>query len=139
MVDANSLLTPLPHAQATAVSHVRWQQTPSQGAGLPAGLLLSCTLHWSFPLSHVRCFRIHCSRGAGGGSLGEGQEGPEKPTFLGLAFVNQYRVVELAVAAAEPGQDGRVEFLVEPVPKEGFRVPQAEWDRAAVLYSMPGT
>ncbi|XP_039715797.1 cytosolic endo-beta-N-acetylglucosaminidase [Pteropus medius] len=45
VVDANSLLTPLPHVQATSVSHVRWQQTPSQAEGPPAGLRLSCTLH----------------------------------------------------------------------------------------------
>ena len=32
-----------------------------------------------------------------------------------------------------------LEFLVEPVPKEGFLVPQAEWGRAAMLYSMPRT
>lgn len=57
--------------------------------------------------------------------------------LLGLAFVNQYRVVELLVVAAGPGRDGRVQFLVEPVPKEGFLVPQAEWGRAALLYSLP--
>lgn len=139
MVDAESLLSPLPRVQATSVSHVRWQRAPPQGEGPPSGLRLSCTLHWSFLPRHVRCFRVHCGRGAGGASPGSRAPGPEKPTFLGLAFVNQYRVVDLAVAAAEPGQDGRVEFLVEPVPKEGFRVPQAEWDRVAMLYSMPGT
>nr|KAF6455864.1 endo-beta-N-acetylglucosaminidase [Rousettus aegyptiacus] len=139
VVDAESLLSPLPRVQATSVSHVRWQRAPPQGEGPPSGLRLSCTLHWSFLPRHVRCFRVHCGRGAGGASPGSGAPGPEKPTFLGLAFVNQYRVVDLAVAAAEPGQDGRVEFLVEPVPKEGFRVPQAEWDRVAMLYSMPGT
>lgn len=59
--------------------------------------------------------------------------------MLGLAFVNQYRVVDLAVAEAGPGQDGRVEFLVEPVPREGFLVPQAEWGKATLLYSAPST
>lgn len=133
VVDANSLLAPLPRVQATSVSHVRWQQ------GASGGLRLSCTLHWSFLLTHVRCFRIHCCPGTGGGSPSGGPPGPEKPRFLGLAFVNQYRVVDLAVAAAPPGQDGRVGFLVEPVPREGFLVPQAEWGRAAVQYSAPST
>ena len=139
MVDANSLLTPLPQVQAVTVSHVRWQPFASEREGGPAGLRLSCTLHWAYLLPRVRCFRIHCCRGSEGGSPSSGSSQPGRPRLLGLAFVNRYRIVGLAVAAAEPGQDGRVEFLVEPVPKEGFLVPQAEWGKAVMLYSMPRT
>ncbi|KAM7069064.1 cytosolic endo-beta-N-acetylglucosaminidase [Molossus nigricans] len=139
VVDADSLLSPLPHVQSTSLSRVHWQRAAPEGAGAPAGLRLSCTLHWSYPLAHVRCFRIHCYQGTGGRAPGRGPLGSEKPTLLGLAFVNQYRVVGLAVAEAGPGQDGRVEFLVEPVPREGFLVPQAEWGKATMLYSVPGT
>lgn len=67
----------------------------------------------------------------------EESPGTEEPVFLGLAFANQYRVVDLAVEAARLGQDGRVEFLVEPVPREGFLVPQAEWGRVVLLYAAP--
>ncbi|VTJ75492.1 Hypothetical predicted protein [Marmota monax] len=88
-------------------------------------------------VSQVRCFRVHCWEGTRSDSPSREPAGPEKPTFLGLAFANQYRVVDLVVEAAGPGQDGRVEFLVEPVPREGFLVPQAEWGRAALLYSSP--
>ncbi|XP_040312510.1 cytosolic endo-beta-N-acetylglucosaminidase isoform X3 [Herpailurus yagouaroundi] len=145
VVDANSLLSPLPRVQAVSVSRVRWQRAApeeeeeeeEEEEQRPARLRLSCALHWSYPLSHVRCFRIHCCRATG--SPAEGPPGPEKPALLGLAFVNQYRVVDLAVAAAGPGTDGRVEFLVEPVPREGFLVPKAEWGRAALLYSGPHT
>ncbi|XP_059938101.1 cytosolic endo-beta-N-acetylglucosaminidase isoform X1 [Mesoplodon densirostris] len=139
VVDANSLLTPLPQVQAVTVSQVRWQSAASEGEGGPTGLRLSCTLHWAHLLPHVRCFRIHCCRGSGGDSPCRGPLEPERPTLLGLAFVNRYRIVDLAVAAAEPGRDGRVEFLVEPIPKEGFLVPRAEWGRAAMLYSTPHT
>ncbi|XP_017380450.1 cytosolic endo-beta-N-acetylglucosaminidase isoform X1 [Cebus imitator] len=134
VVDAASLLAPLPQVQAVTVSHVRWQLAASEWEGPPALLQLSCTLHWSFLLPQVRCFRIHCYRGTGDGSP---PPRPERPTFLGLAFATQYRVVDLLVDAAGPGQDRRIGFLVEPVPKEGFRVPQAEWGRAALLYSAP--
>ncbi|XP_026339770.1 cytosolic endo-beta-N-acetylglucosaminidase isoform X2 [Ursus arctos] len=139
VVDAKSLLAPLPRVQAVTVSRVRWQRAVPEEEGPPARLLLGCTLHWSYLLSPVRCFRVHCRTGTGGGSPGGGPPGPEKPALLGLAFVNQYRIAELPVAAAGPSGDGRVEFLVEPVPKEGFLVPQAEWGRAALLYSMPHT
>ncbi|XP_036853109.2 cytosolic endo-beta-N-acetylglucosaminidase isoform X2 [Manis javanica] len=138
VLDASSLLAPLPQMQAVTVSHVSWQLAASEGAGPPA-LRLSCTLHWSCLLPRARAFRVHCYLGTGRGSPSRGLPGPEKPTLLGLAFVNQYRIVDLAVAAAGPGQDGRVEFLVEPVTKEGFLVPQAEWGRAAMLYSTPQT
>ncbi|XP_036920084.1 cytosolic endo-beta-N-acetylglucosaminidase isoform X2 [Sturnira hondurensis] len=139
VVDAYSLLSPLPRVQGVSVSRTCWQQAAPEGAGPQPGLRLSCTLHWSYPLTHVQCFRIHCCRGTGGGPSGGGPPGLEKPTFLGLAFVNQYRVVDLVVAEAGPGQEGRVEFLVEPDPREGFLVPQAEWGRVAVLYSLPST
>ncbi|XP_053767821.1 cytosolic endo-beta-N-acetylglucosaminidase isoform X2 [Desmodus rotundus] len=139
VVDDHSLLSPLPQVQGVSVSRTRWQQAAPDGAGPRPGLQLSCTLHWSYPLTHARCFRIHCCRGTGGDPSGREPLGQEKPTFLGLAFANQYRVVDLAVAGAGPSQEGRVEFLVEPVPREGFLVPQAEWGRAAMLYSVPST
>ncbi|KAB0393182.1 hypothetical protein E2I00_001448, partial [Balaenoptera physalus] len=104
VVDASSLLSPLPQVQAVTVSQVHWQPATSEGESGAAGLRLSCTLHWAYLLPHVRCFRIHCCQGSG-----------------------------------EPGRDGRVEFLVEPIPKEGFLVPRAEWGRAAMLYSTPRT
>ncbi|KAF3817186.1 hypothetical protein GH733_011586 [Mirounga leonina] len=139
VVDAKSLLAPLPRVRAVTVSRVRWQRATSEEEGPPAPLRLSCTLHWSYVLSPVRCFRIRCRTGTGGGPPGGGPPGPEKPALLGLAFVNQYRIADLLVAAAGPSGDGRVEFLVEPVPKEGFLVPQAQWGRAALLYSTPRT
>lgn len=123
MLDAESLLAPLPRVRAVTISRVRWQPAASAQRGATGGLSLSCTLHWSRVLSQVRCFRVHCSLG------------PEK--FLGLAFANQYRVVDLAVETAGRGQEGRVEFLVEPVPREGFVVPRADWGRAVLLFSLP--
>ncbi|XP_058140814.1 cytosolic endo-beta-N-acetylglucosaminidase isoform X2 [Dasypus novemcinctus] len=137
VVGASSLLSPLARVQAVTVSCVRWQRAALGPEGTPERLQLSCTLHWSFPLPQAHCFRIHCRTGTGPGSRGRALPGPEKPTLLGLAFTNQYRVVELSVDAARPGQDGRVQFLVQPVPQEGFVVPEAEWGRAVLLYSSP--
>lgn len=137
VVDANSLLAPLPRVQNVTISQLRWLPLISESEGLPTRLLLSCTLHWSYLLPRARCFRIHCWERTGSSSATEESPGTEKPEFLGLAFANQYRVVDLAVEAARFGQDGRVEFLVEPVPREGFLVPQAEWGRAVLLYSAP--
>ncbi|XP_017734819.1 PREDICTED: cytosolic endo-beta-N-acetylglucosaminidase isoform X3 [Rhinopithecus bieti] len=137
VVDAASLLAPLPQVETVTISQVHWQPAASEREGPPALLQLSCTLQWSFLLSQVRCFRIHYWGGTSDGSPGRELPRPEMPTFLGLAFATQYRIVDLLVEAAGPGQDRRVEFLVEPVLKEGFRVPQAEWGRAALLYSAP--
>ncbi|XP_021032684.1 cytosolic endo-beta-N-acetylglucosaminidase isoform X2 [Mus caroli] len=136
VVDASSLLAPLPRVQNVTISQIRWLPLITGSEGLPTRLLLSCTLHWSYLLLRARCFRIHCWKLTGSSSAAESPE-TEKPTFLGLAFANQYRVVDLAVEAAGFGQDGRVEFLVEPVPREGFPVPQAEWGKAVLLFSVP--
>ncbi|XP_006145757.1 cytosolic endo-beta-N-acetylglucosaminidase isoform X4 [Tupaia chinensis] len=134
VVGADSLLAPLPQVQAVTVSLVHWRRAGSEPEGRPAPLQLSCSLHWSYPLPEVRCFRVHCRGRAG---VASPLPALEEPVFLGLAFANQYRVVDLAVEAPGPGQDGRVQFLVEPVPKEGFLVPAAEWGRATLLYSGP--
>lgn len=136
VVDASSLLAPLPRVQNVTVSQIRWLPLITGSEGLPTRLLLSCTLHWSYLLLRARCFRIHCWKRTGSSSVTESPE-TEKPVFLGLAFANQYRVVDLAVEAAGFEQDGRVEFLVEPVPREGFLVPQAEWGKAVLLFSVP--
>ncbi|XP_052051577.1 cytosolic endo-beta-N-acetylglucosaminidase isoform X2 [Apodemus sylvaticus] len=135
VVDASSLLDPLPRVQNVTVSQLRWLPLITGSEGRPARLLLSCTLHWSYLMLRARCFRIHCWKRTGSSSVTEESPGTEEPVFLGLAFANQYRVVDLAVEAAQLGQDGRVEFLVEPVPREGFLVPQAEWGRAVLLYA----
>ncbi|XP_069848946.1 cytosolic endo-beta-N-acetylglucosaminidase isoform X2 [Dipodomys merriami] len=132
VVDADSLLAPLPQVQDVTISQVRWLPPASGSEGRLAELRLSCTLHWSYLLRHARGFRIHWRQRTRGGS-----PGLERPTFLGLAFAAQYRVVDLLVVATGPGQEGRVEFLVEPVPREGFVVPQAEWGRAALVYAAP--
>ncbi|XP_023555077.1 cytosolic endo-beta-N-acetylglucosaminidase isoform X2 [Octodon degus] len=137
VVDANSLLAPLPQVQNVTVTQIHWQWPASEPEEPLGRLRLSCTLHWSYLLLQARCFRVHCWEGTRGSSPGRESLGPEQPAFLGLAFVNQYRVVDLVVEVAGPRQEARVEFLVEPVPREGFRVPQAEWGRAALLYSMP--
>ncbi|KAF6093556.1 endo-beta-N-acetylglucosaminidase [Phyllostomus discolor] len=136
VVGAHGLQSPLPRVQGVSVSQTCWRRAAPEGAEPQPGLRLSCTLRWSCPLSLVRCFRIHCGRGTDGGPSGGAPPAPERPTFLGLAFVNQYRVVDLAVAEAEPGREARVEFLVEPDPREGLLVPRAQWGRAAVLYSL---
>ncbi|XP_016047992.2 cytosolic endo-beta-N-acetylglucosaminidase isoform X2 [Erinaceus europaeus] len=137
VVDASNPLVRLPPLQAVTVSQVHWQQATLEAEGASTGLQLSCTLHWSYLLSYATCFRIHCQRRTEGAAPGQQTPEPEKPTLLGLAFGNLYRVVDLAVAALGPGHEGRVDFLVEPVPKERFLVPQAEWGQATLLYSMP--
>ncbi|KAM6164041.1 cytosolic endo-beta-N-acetylglucosaminidase isoform 2-T2 [Rhynchocyon petersi] len=139
VVEAKSLLRPLPRVHAVTVSHVRWQRASAEPGGppVPTRLRLSCTLHWTYPLPQVRCFWVHCRRDLGNSPHSGEHSGLQKPTVLGVAFTNQYRVVDLEVAPPGPDQDGRVEFLLQPVPREGFLVPQAEWGRATLLYSGP--
>lgn len=112
------------------MAQVSWQQV-AEGSRLR----LSCTLHWSHSLSQARHYRIHCQTE----DAPAGDRDPDQPVLLGLAFANQYRVAKLSVKAAGPGQEARVVFLVEPVPREGFQVPEDEWGRATLLYTLPRT
>ncbi|XP_056673370.1 cytosolic endo-beta-N-acetylglucosaminidase isoform X6 [Monodelphis domestica] len=135
VVDADSLMTPLPQVRDITASHTCWQQIHSERNRFKTKLLLSCTLRWSYPISQACCFRVYHL----GGSCSRRQEllKSEEPTFLGLAHASMYRVVNLVVEEAPAGQECFVDFLIQPVPKEGFLVPQAEWGSLTLLYSKP--
>ncbi|XP_027703339.1 cytosolic endo-beta-N-acetylglucosaminidase isoform X1 [Vombatus ursinus] len=135
VVDANSLMTPLSQVRDLTASHTCWQHIHSELHRFKIKLLLSCTLCWSYLLPQAYGFRIY-HRG-GNYSCRKELLDSEEPTFLGLAHTNMYRVVNLEVEEAPAGQDCFVEFLVQPIPKEGFLVPQAEWGRLTLLYSKP--
>ncbi|XP_074081115.1 cytosolic endo-beta-N-acetylglucosaminidase isoform X2 [Macrotis lagotis] len=133
VVDANSLMTPLSQVQDLTVSNTSWQLLHSPIHRLKTKLFLSCTLYWSYLLPQAHGFRIYHL----GGNYSRRKEllDSEEPTFLGLAHSNKFRVVNLEVEEAPAGQEHFVEFLVQPLPKERFVVPQEEWGRLTLLYS----
>ncbi|XP_043820445.1 cytosolic endo-beta-N-acetylglucosaminidase isoform X2 [Dromiciops gliroides] len=135
VVDANSLMTPLYQVRDLTASHTCWHRIHSDVHRFQTKLLLSCTLYWSYLLPHASGFRIYHQ----GGNYARRKEvlDSEEPTFLGLAHANMYRVVNLEVEEAPAGQDYFVDFLVQPIPKEGFLVPDVEWGRLTLLYSKP--
>ncbi|XP_032994924.1 cytosolic endo-beta-N-acetylglucosaminidase isoform X1 [Lacerta agilis] len=130
VLDATAL-RPLPSADAAIpvspleVAHVRWQR-PSAGE-----LSLSLTLRWTYPPSKATCFRVHYRRG----SCGSGPEPHLLP--IGVAYAPQYRVTELTVPGALSESSCRLEFLVEPVPDDGFQVDAAMWGKLVFVYSGP--
>uniref|UniRef100_A0A8C0G8N9 Cytosolic endo-beta-N-acetylglucosaminidase n=1 Tax=Chelonoidis abingdonii TaxID=106734 RepID=A0A8C0G8N9_CHEAB len=126
VLDADGLhssLRPVPSLQA---SQVLWHKDPGTDQ-----LSLSLTLHWSYPHSQARCFRIHC----------QGQELPQPAQLqlLGVAHATLYRVVGLAVPEPPPKGSCRVEFFVEPVLNEGVAVDQSRWGRLVLVYSNPAS
>ncbi|XP_051851402.1 cytosolic endo-beta-N-acetylglucosaminidase isoform X1 [Antechinus flavipes] len=135
VVDANSLMTPLSQVRDLTTSHIYWDHNHSELHRGKTKLLLSCTLYWYYLLPQAYGFRIYHQ----GGKYSRRKEllDSEEPIFLGLAHANMYRVVNLEVEEALAGQDCFVEFFVQPIPKEGFLVPQAEWGRLTLLYSKP--
>lgn len=127
LLDAESLQAPLESVQGVCVNDVVWQTGALNGDGDTIKLLLNATLRWQYPTQSVRHFRIHWRH-----LRGPDPRVPAGPLILiGRCYCTLYRVVELEVPAAP----GLIELVVEPVPKEGFTVPESHWGRRTLSYS----
>lgn len=126
VLDADGLHSSLPPVPSLQASQVLWHKGPGADQ-----LSLSLTLHWSYPHSQARCFRIHC----------QGRELPQPAQLqlLGVAHATLYRVVGLAVPEVPPKESCRVEFFVEPVLNEGVAVDRSRWGRLVLVYSDPAS
>ncbi|KAG1968327.1 cytosolic endo-beta-N-acetylglucosaminidase [Pimephales promelas] len=129
-MDAETLHAPLQSVQGICVNDVVWRTGASKGPGHTPMVLLNTTLHWQYPTQQVRHFRIHWRR-----LRGPDPRIPPGPlTLIGRSYSTLYRVVELEVPAAP----GLIELVVEPVSREGFRVPEDRWGRRTLSYSSSG-
>ncbi|CAM4357491.1 unnamed protein product [Leuciscus chuanchicus] len=128
--DAETLHAPLQSVQGICVNDVVWQTGALKGPGHTLKVLLNTTLRWQYPIQQVRHFRIHWRR-----LRGPDPRIPPGPlTLIGRSYSTLYRVVELEVPAAP----GLIELVVEPVSREGFRVPEDRWGRRTLSYSSSG-
>ncbi|XP_062826851.1 cytosolic endo-beta-N-acetylglucosaminidase isoform X4 [Anolis carolinensis] len=128
VLDAAGSLSPTALASLALpidVAHVHWHQASA------GWLSLNLTLRWIYPSSKATCFRVHYRSGACA-------SGPEPPLVLiGEAHAPLYRVTELKVPEAQESSSCRLEFLVEPVPKNGLQVDPDMWGKLAFVYSAP--
>ncbi|XP_058845858.1 cytosolic endo-beta-N-acetylglucosaminidase-like [Acipenser ruthenus] len=94
-------------------------------------------LHWSYPAHHASHFRVHWRklRCPEPGALSEQEQ--EQAVLIGRAYSSVYRVVDLAVPDAVDGDPCWLEFLVQPVTKEGFTGLKSEWGRLTLRYAEP--
>lgn len=126
-MDADNLQVPLQSVEGICVNDVVWQTGILKGDKHTLKVLLNATLRWQYPTQQVRHFRVHWRHLRGpdprirSGAL----------TLIGRSYSTLYRVVELEVPAAP----GLIELVVEPVSKEGFSVPEAQWGRRTLSYS----
>lgn len=127
LLDADNLQAPLQSVEGICVNDVVWQTGVLKGDGHTLKVLLNATLRWQYPTRQVRHFRIHWRH-----LRGPDPRIPSGPlTLIGRSYSTLYRVVELEVPAAP----GLIELVVEPVSKEGFSVPEAQWGRQTLSYS----
>lgn len=126
-LDAESLHAPLQSVQGICVNDVVWQRGASKEPGHTMKLLLNATLRWQYPTQQVRHFWIHWRHLRGP----DPRIRPGPLTLIGRAYSTLYRVVELEVPAAP----SLIELVVEPVSREGFRVPEDRWGRRTLSYS----
>ncbi|XP_041076330.1 cytosolic endo-beta-N-acetylglucosaminidase isoform X2 [Polyodon spathula] len=131
VLDAESLFTTQPQVQNPSMSDVVWRR--GMGVTDTLQLYLSATLRWSYPANHASHFRVHWRklRCPEPRALSE----QERAVFIGRAYASVYRVVDLAVPDAVDGDPCWMEFLVQPVSKEGFTGPESEWGRLTLRYA----
>uniref|UniRef100_A0A673IXX1 Cytosolic endo-beta-N-acetylglucosaminidase n=1 Tax=Sinocyclocheilus rhinocerous TaxID=307959 RepID=A0A673IXX1_9TELE len=127
LLDAESLEAPLQSVEGICVNDVVWHTGALKGDGHTLKVLLNATLRWQYPTEQVRHFRIHWRH-----LRGPDPRIPPGPlTLIGRSYSTLYRVVELEVPAAP----GLIELVVEPVSREGFKVPEVQWGRRTLSYS----
>ncbi len=127
LLDAESLQAPLQSVEGICVTDVVWLTGALKGDGHTLKVLFNATLRWQYPTQQVRHFRIHWRHLRGP----DPRIRPGPLTLIGRSYSTLYRVVELEVPAAP----GLIELVVEPVSREGFRVPEAQWGRRTLSYS----
>lgn len=127
LLDAESLFTPLLPIQKMSVSDVVWHKGDVDVNGKATTLFLNATLHWSYPTQLVRYFRVLWRHVRGP----DPRVGPGAAVLIGRSYSPQYRVIELEVEHAA----GVMELLVEPVSREGFRLPESHWGRRTLSYT----
>ncbi|TRY59585.1 hypothetical protein DNTS_003878 [Danionella cerebrum] len=125
LLDADSLHAPLVSVKGICISDVFWQKgTLKENV---QKVLLSATLRWKYPSKQVRHYRIHWRHLRG--------PDPRVPSgalaLVGRSYSSLYRLVELEV----PAPPGLIELLVEPVTRESFRTPEAQWGRCSLSYN----
>eukprot|EP00063_Salmo_salar_P082991 XP_014057826.1 PREDICTED: cytosolic endo-beta-N-acetylglucosaminidase-like [Salmo salar] len=120
ILDAESLSVPPLPVQSVCIYDVVWLRGASK-------LNLNATLRWHYPAQLVRHFLVYWRR----------LRGPDpripsgKLALIGRAYCPLFRVTELAV----PEPPGLLELVVEPVSREGFRVPESQWGRRSLSYT----
>ncbi|RXN33087.1 casein kinase I isoform X1 [Labeo rohita] len=118
LLDAESLQAPVQSVEGICVNDVVWHTGALNGDGHTLKVLLNATLSWQYPGQQVRHFLIHWRH-----LRGPDPRIPPGPlTLIGRSYSTLYRVVELEVPAAP----ALIELVVEPVSREGFRVPEAQ-------------
>uniref|UniRef100_A0A8K9USD1 Cytosolic endo-beta-N-acetylglucosaminidase n=1 Tax=Oncorhynchus mykiss TaxID=8022 RepID=A0A8K9USD1_ONCMY len=120
ILDAESLSVPPLPVQSVCLYDVVWLRGANK-------LNLNATLRWRYPAQLVRHFLVYWRR----------LRGPDpripsgKLALIGRAYCPLFRVTELTV----PEPPGLLELVVEPVSREGFRVPESQWGRRSLSYT----
>nr|XP_033816155.1 cytosolic endo-beta-N-acetylglucosaminidase [Geotrypetes seraphini] len=132
VLDAGNLSAPLQCVRSLRAHHFLWRRGSYDPSLQASQLYLSVTLQWSYPMECVRQFRVY-----GQGVVCHRTTMPshtEQPHLIGLAHATIYRVVDLAVPPICTSKHGRLEFLVQPVTKEGFVTDRSDWGRLVLEY-----
>ncbi|KAG2460642.1 ENASE acetylglucosaminidase, partial [Polypterus senegalus] len=135
VLDAAHLSEVHPSVTNLSLLDVVWRQGFSDGDTFQ--LYFNGTFCWQYS-SVAAYFKIYWRLIHGSKSQSHSGEEVEKcATLIGRAYATVYRVIELPVPKAQNDGSCWMEFLVEPVSKEGFIVDKSKWGKLRLKYSMP--
>nr|XP_006635444.2 PREDICTED: cytosolic endo-beta-N-acetylglucosaminidase isoform X1 [Lepisosteus oculatus] len=118
-----------------SLSEVVWRRGVGSGEGYVQKLYFNATLHWQYPANQARHFRVYWRRLHDPNT--QASSGQEPQVLIGRAYATLYRVVDLPVPDARDTAPCWLEFLVEPITREGFAVSESHWGRLVLKYTEP--
>ncbi|XP_072225317.1 cytosolic endo-beta-N-acetylglucosaminidase [Leuresthes tenuis] len=124
LLDVAGLQVPSAVVRGLCINDIVWLRGASTSPEMPSPCLrLNATLRWEYPTELVRHFWVYWRQLSPQTSSG-------KLVLVGRAYSNLFRVTELVV----PEPPTLLELVVEPVVREGFRVPESHWGRRQLSY-----
>ncbi|XP_066560735.1 cytosolic endo-beta-N-acetylglucosaminidase isoform X2 [Amia ocellicauda] len=135
ILDAESLTAAPVSVQSPSLSAVVWRRGVGSGVGYIQRLFLNATLSWHYPAPLPSHFRVYWRKLRSPGA--PPSSGQEPRALIGRAYSTVYRVVELGVPDVEDSAPCWLEFLIQPVTREGFAVPESHWGRLVLKYTEP--
>ncbi|XP_072167910.1 cytosolic endo-beta-N-acetylglucosaminidase-like [Diadema setosum] len=135
IVDPRSLHDQTQQVTNLTCQDVSWHPPISEVLEPDTVVSLCATLSWSYPANQGNHFDIYCAGVERDPNQSRGV-GRSDRMFVGRAHSNTFRVCHLLVPKLEKeGEEGAIEFYVQPTTRAGFSAPLLGISKCKVIYT----